>query len=34
MQVWRYEVEGRAYEARIVPGDADEVVSFVREVTP
>ncbi len=34
MQVWRYEVEGRTYEARIVPGGADEVVSFVRDVTP
>jgi GAF domain-containing protein len=33
MQVWRYEVEGRAYEARIVAGGADEAVSFVRDVT-
>jgi GAF domain-containing protein len=34
MQVWRYVVAGRAYEARIVAGDADEVVSFVRDITP
>jgi hypothetical protein len=33
MQVWRYEVAGRSYEARIVAGGADEVVSFVRDIT-
>ncbi|HEX5138902.1 MAG TPA: GAF domain-containing protein [Planctomycetota bacterium] len=33
MQVWRYELDARTFEARIVPGAADEVVAFVREIT-
>jgi GAF domain-containing protein len=33
MQVWRYELGGRAYEARVVAGAGDEVVAFVRDVT-
>jgi len=34
LQVWTYELEGRTYEARIVPNGPDEAVCFVRDVTP
>lgn len=33
-QVWKYALDGRAFEARIVSSGPDEAVCFVRDVTP
>jgi PAS domain-containing protein len=34
MRIWKYALDGRAYEARIVASGPDEAVCFVRDVTP
>jgi GAF domain-containing protein len=34
VQIWNYALQGRVFEARLVASGPDEVVSFVRDVTP